>query len=151
MAVSMPVSRVRASRQTSRLILPFAALPTVKWDKTGINVWWFPRSTIPADITADQPMPDTWGTPMANFPSTSCDPYKYFYDHFNIFDTTFCGDWAGADGIWNYAGYAGQDQSCAAQTGYSSCADYVLNNGNAFHEAYWDIAYVKYFNSTTWV
>ncbi|KAJ9101111.1 hypothetical protein QFC21_003329 [Naganishia friedmannii] len=121
----------------------------MKWDKEGIKVWWFNRNSIPADITAEQPIPSGWGRPVADFPSTDCDPYKFFYEHFNIFDTTFCGDWAGADGVWNYAGYAGQDQSCAAMTGYSTCADYVLNKGSAFTEAYWEVAYVKYFNSTT--
>lgn len=118
------------------------------WDKAGINVYWFPRSSIPADITADQPVPSTWGEPMANFPSASCDPYKYFYDNFNIFDTTLCGDWAG--GVWNYADSgAGQSQSCASSTGYSSCAAYVLAEGSKFTEAYWEIKSVKYFNSTT--
>ncbi|KAJ9111828.1 hypothetical protein QFC20_002415 [Naganishia adeliensis] len=121
----------------------------MKWDAEGIKIWWFNRNSIPADITAEQPMPSTWGTPVADFPSTDCDPYKYFYDHFNIFDTTFCGDWAGADNVWNYAGYAGQDQSCAAMTGYATCSDYVLNKGSAFNDAYWEVAYVKYFNSTT--
>ena len=121
----------------------------LKWDKTGITAWFFPRSSIPADITADAPEPANWGTPMANFPSDSCNPYEFFYDHFNIFDTTFCGDWAGADAVWNYAGYAGQTESCAAITGYSSCSDYVLNSGSSFTDAYWEVQYVKYFNSTT--
>jgi hypothetical protein len=141
----------------------------VVWQKTGIAAYWFPRSKIPQDITNDQPDPSTWGTPVANFPSDNCDPYQYFYDHFNIFDTTFCGDWAGADSVWNYAGYAGQDKSCAAITGYSTCADYVYNMGSAFTEAYWEVSlvsgqngkgfeaddfqigYVKYYNSTTLV
>lgn len=88
---------------------------------------------------------------MANFPSDNCSPYQYFYDNINIFDTTLCGDWAGADGVWNYAGYAGQSQSCAAITGYSTCSDYVQNVGSAFADAYWEVSYVKYFNSTTQV
>ncbi|WWD17965.1 hypothetical protein CI109_102410 [Kwoniella shandongensis] len=121
----------------------------MRWSKVGITVWWFPRSNIPADITNDAPEPSGWGTPVAHFASDSCDPYQFFYDHYNIFDTTFCGDWAGADAVWNYAGYAGQDQSCAAITGYSTCSDYVLNQGSAFTEAYWEVASVKYFNSTT--
>lgn len=112
----------------------------VLWGKVGIKVWWFPRSSIPADITNDVPDPSTWGTPVADFPSTSCSPYTFFYDHFNIFDTTLCGDWAGADGVWNYAGYAGQDQSCAAMTGYSTCSDYVLNSGSSFANAYWEVS-----------
>jgi hypothetical protein len=119
------------------------------WAKVGIKVWWFPRGSIPSDITNDTPDPSGWGTPVADFPSDSCDPYTYFYDHFNIFDTTLCGDWAGADGIWNYAGYSGQDTSCASMTGYSTCSDYVLNSGSSFANAYWEVSYVKYFNSTT--
>ncbi|WWC58563.1 uncharacterized protein I303_101106 [Kwoniella dejecticola CBS 10117] len=121
----------------------------MRWSKAGITVWFFPRTNIPADITADAPNPSSWGKAMAHFPSDNCSPYQFFYDHFNIFDTTLCGDWAGADGVWNYAGYAGQDQSCAASTGYSTCSDYVLNNGAAFADAYWEVSYVKYFNSTS--
>ncbi|ORY23631.1 concanavalin A-like lectin/glucanase domain-containing protein [Naematelia encephala] len=121
------------------------------WAKNGITVWHFPRSSIPDDITNDAPNPDGWGTPMARFPSDDCSPYEFFYDHYNIFDTTLCGDWAGADSVWNYAGYAGQDQSCASITGYSTCSDYVLNSGSSFSDAYWEIGYVKYFNSTTLV
>lgn len=109
------------------------------WAKDGINVWWFPRSSIPSDITNETPDPSGWGTPVASFSSDTCDPYTYFYDHYNIFDTTLCGDWAGADSVWNYAGYAGQDQSCASITGYSTCSDYVLNQGSGFANAYWEV------------
>ena len=121
----------------------------MKWALDGIQVWFFPRSSIPDDITNDAPEPSNWGTPMANFPATDCSPYQFFYDHYNIFDTTLCGDWAGADAVWNYAGYAGQEQSCAAMTGYSTCSAYVRAQGSAFQDAYWEVAYVKYFNSTT--
>lgn len=121
------------------------------WDMAGIKVWWFQRSNIPSDIANDQPDPTGWGTPVANFPADDCSPYTYFYDHYNIFDTTLCGDWAGADAVWNYAGYAGQDQSCAALTGYSTCSDFVLNSGSSFADAFWEIASVKYFNSTSQV
>lgn len=109
------------------------------WQKSGITAWFHPRYNIPADITNGAPNPDSWGTPVAHFPSTSCSPYEFFYDHFNIFDTTLCGDWAGADSVWHQSGYAGQEQSCAAITGYSSCIDYVRNNGAAFKNAYWEI------------
>ncbi|ODN84099.1 hypothetical protein L202_00113 [Cryptococcus amylolentus CBS 6039] len=121
----------------------------MRWSKAGIAVWFFQRGSIPSDIDSNTPDPSSWGTPVANFVSDSCNPYQFFYDHFNIFDTTLCGDWAGADSVWNYAGYAGQSESCAASTGYSTCADYVLNKGSAFTEAYWEVASVKYFNSTT--
>lgn len=109
------------------------------WQKSGITAWFHPRYNIPADITEGSPNPDAWGTPVAHFPSSSCSPYQFFYDHFNIFDTTLCGDWAGADSVWHQSGYAGQEQSCAAITGYSSCIDYVRNNGNAFNNAFWEV------------
>lgn len=67
----------------------------MKWDTTGISVFFFPRDAIPADVAQDTPVPSTWGLPMANFPSTTCDPFTFFKDNFAIFDTTFCGDWAG--------------------------------------------------------
>jgi hypothetical protein len=76
---------------------------------------------------------------VGNFPSDNCNPYQFFYDHFNIFTNTFCGDWAGSPNIWNYAGWAGQDKSCAAITGYSTCDDYVRNVGSAFKDAYWEV------------
>ncbi|KAL7414259.1 concanavalin A-like lectin/glucanase domain-containing protein [Mrakia frigida] len=115
----------------------------MKWDSTGISIFFFPREAIPADITANQPLPSTWGTPQANFPSTSCDPYTFFTDNFAIFDTTFCGDWAG--NTWQDSGYAGQTTSCAAKTGYSTCDSYVRNNGAAFVDAYWEVSSVKYY------
>jgi hypothetical protein len=110
------------------------------WAKNGVRVWWFPRYAIPADITAEQPNPDSWGLPVGTFVSDLCDPYKFFHDNFNIFTNTFCGDWAGADGIWNYGGFAGQDKSCAAITGYSKCDDYVRNEGSKFNEAFWEVS-----------
>ncbi|WVO17838.1 hypothetical protein L204_105536 [Cryptococcus depauperatus] len=120
----------------------------MRWSKAGITVWFFQRDAIPSDIISNSPDPVNWGTPMAHYASDTCNPYEHFYDHFNIFDTTFCGDWAGAADVWNNAGYAGQNQSCAAITGYSSCSEYVLNRGSDFAEAYWEVASVKYFNST---
>jgi len=111
------------------------------WDQSGIAVWFHPRGQIPADITAEKPNPANWGTPVANFPASDCDPFEYFQNHISIWDTTLCGDWAGADSVWQ--------QSCAASTGYSSCIDYVRNNGDAMKNAFWKISYVKYFESAT--
>ncbi|WOO84688.1 putative glycosidase [Vanrija pseudolonga] len=113
------------------------------WAKSGIKVWFFTRSAVPQDITSGSPNPDGWGTPVANFPSDNCNPYQFFYDQFNIFDTTLCGDWAGADSVWS--------QSCAASTGFGSCSDYVLNSGASFEQAYWAVNSVTYYNSTTLV
>ena len=32
-----------------------------------LKIWHFPRSSIPADITAGKPDPSGWGKPMADF------------------------------------------------------------------------------------
>lgn len=45
----------------------------------------------------------------------------------------FSGDWAA--GVWSGTGIPGQDQSCAAITGYSSCPEFIQANGGAFTEA----------------
>jgi hypothetical protein len=113
------------------------------WVNTGISVWFFSRKNIPADITSGSPDHTTWGTPVAHFPSDNCDMHQFFYDHYNIFDTTLCGDWAGADGVWQ--------QSCAASTGYATCQDFVANQGGQFTEAYWAVNSVTYYNSSALV
>ncbi|KAG7450134.1 uncharacterized protein BT62DRAFT_961746, partial [Guyanagaster necrorhizus] len=109
----------------------------MKWDDEGIKVYFWPQNSVPSDVDAGTPVPDTWGTPMANWPSSACNSTKYFYQHSFIFDTTLCGDWAGE--VWNSSGIPGQEQSCAARTGYSSCEDFVRAKGASFDEAYWEI------------
>lgn len=105
------------------------------WDNTGIRVWLFHRGSIPADLTRDMPLPETWGEPMAFISSSGCNPYQYMQNHIAILDTTLCGTWAGSGGSWG--------GSCAASTGYASCTDYVQAQGGAFANAYWEIASVK--------
>ncbi|TFK30713.1 endo-1,3(4)-beta-glucanase [Coprinopsis marcescibilis] len=113
----------------------------MKWDTTGIAVYFFPRGAIPTDIEAEAPLPDTWGAAQARWPADSCDPFRFFREHHAIFDTTLCGDWAGA--VWNVAGIPGQEESCAQRTGVASCEAYVRANGAAFREAYWEVKNVK--------
>jgi hypothetical protein len=43
-------------------------------DSTAIQIWFWPRASIPADITAGAPDPSGWGAPMGDFESSSsCD------------------------------------------------------------------------------
>ncbi|KAH9903215.1 concanavalin A-like lectin/glucanase domain-containing protein [Cubamyces lactineus] len=113
----------------------------MQWVESGISIWFFPRNAIPSDITSGAPQPDGWGVPMARWPATDCDPSQFFSDHSAIFDTTFCGDWAGS--VWSSAGMPGQEQSCATRTGVSTCEDFVNNHGSSFTDAYWEVSYVK--------
>ncbi|KAG2088387.1 uncharacterized protein F5147DRAFT_789534 [Suillus discolor] len=52
------------------------------WDtSSGMSVWHFARSKIPADLTAQTPNPSTWGTPAGFWSAQSCDISANFYDH----------------------------------------------------------------------
>ncbi|KAF8318126.1 WSC-domain-containing protein [Clavulina sp. PMI_390] len=115
---------------------------TVKWDSTGISIWFFQRGSIPSDISIGQPQPTTWGVPAANWPASTCTPSQFFQNHVIVFDTTLCGDWAGSSSAWTGT-TNGQSQSCASATGYSTCAAYVRAQGAAFANAYWEVKSVK--------
>ncbi|THU91658.1 hypothetical protein K435DRAFT_673740 [Dendrothele bispora CBS 962.96] len=110
-------------------------------NSTGVAIYFFPRGSVPKDIDAGTPLPALWGQPMAMWGASGCDPSKFFSQQSMIFDTTFCGDWAG--GVWGASGIPGQESSCATRTGFSTCEDYVRQNGNAFNEAYWEVKSVK--------
>ncbi|KAJ9270158.1 CAZyme family GH16 [Paecilomyces variotii] len=99
-----------------------------EWTSDAISIWFFPRGSIPSDITSGSPDPTSWGTPDANF-AGDCDIDSHFNSLQIVFDTTFCGDWAGA--VWS------SDSTCSALA--SSCQDYVQNNPTAFKDAYWEI------------
>lgn len=103
----------------------------MEWTASGISTYFFPRSSLPSDITSGKPKPTGWGKPLSHF-SGSCDFSNTMKDQQIIFDTTFCGDWAG--NAWS-------SSSCAAKA--SSCNDYVANNPSAFTNAYWEINSLK--------
>ncbi|KAI0316251.1 concanavalin A-like lectin/glucanase domain-containing protein [Amylostereum chailletii] len=111
------------------------------WDTTGISVYFFSRNVVPPDIEVGAPHPESWGVPMAHWPASSCNPFEFFQSHSAIFDTTLCGQWAGA--VWSTAGVSGQTESCAQSTGVATCEDYVLQNGAALTDAYWEVKSVK--------
>lgn len=101
-----------------------------EWTSEYIAVWFFPRSSIPADITAGLPNPGSWGSPLAKFAGVNgCSIDDYFNNNQIVFDTTFCGDWAG--NVW------ASDGECSSLA--NTCQDYVSNNPSAFTEAYWII------------
>lgn len=60
---------------------------SVKWDSSGISIWFFQRGQIPSDITIGMPQPSTWGTPAGNYPASTCNPSTYFNNHVIVFDT----------------------------------------------------------------
>ncbi|KAI0432931.1 family 16 glycoside hydrolase [Xylaria sp. FL1042] len=107
----------------------------LQWTSDAIKIFFFPRTSIPSDIDAGNPDPDNWGTPTASFSGGSCDIDSNFMNHNIVFDTTFCGAWAGQ--------VFGADPTCSAKA--STCQDYVAGNPADFQEVYWLVNYVKVF------
>lgn len=106
-----------------------------EWTSDSINIWFFSHGSAPGDISGPNPNPSGWGNPTSSFVGGSgCDIDSHFMNNNIVFDTTFCGDWAG--NIFS------QDSTCSA-LGASSCQDYVQNNPEAFKESYWAINSLK--------
>ncbi|KAL4810927.1 concanavalin A-like lectin/glucanase domain-containing protein [Aspergillus unguis] len=96
----------------------------------GIRAWFFPRDSIPSDITNGSiPDPSTWGTALADFPNTSCDIPSHFKNQSIIANIDLCGSWGGS-----YSTYKEQ-WSCPG-----NCSDYVAKNPDKFDKAYWEFA-----------
>ncbi|KAK4250826.1 glycoside hydrolase [Corynascus novoguineensis] len=129
----------------------------VEWTDAAIKVWFFPQGSPTASQLSSfsaeggggggegknttSPDPSAFGTPLAVFANSnnnigddnidndinSCAFDAHFADHRLVFDTTFCGDWAGR--AWH------SDAACAALA--PACEDYVGAHPEAFSEAYW--------------
>jgi hypothetical protein len=59
-------------------------------------------------------------------------------NHNIVFDTTFCGDWAGS--VWS------SNPTCSQKA--ASCQDYVAGNPGDFADAYWLINSVKVYSQS---
>ncbi|TKA61768.1 hypothetical protein B0A55_12056, partial [Friedmanniomyces simplex] len=110
------------------------------WMKSGVSVYLFDRSALPADLMAGSPTPTTWKiAPLAYFSGTGCDYATVLSTMRITTDQTFCGDWAGKPAVWKSSG-------AEAATGTATCAEYVQNNPGAFKDAYFEIAGIKVFS-----
>ncbi|GAA5923662.1 uncharacterized protein JCM15063_003720 [Sporobolomyces koalae] len=118
----------------------------LEWSSAGIKAWMFERDSIPKDLLSQAPNPSSWTTPDMYISASSCDPSTYFQPQQFIINTNLCGTWA--DGVWSTDNsYAGQPQgSCAAMTGFDTCAAYVQSRGWDFKHAYWRIASFSIYN-----
>lgn len=107
-----------------------------EWTGTSISVFFWPRGSEPSDVTSGSPNPSSWGVPLAHF-SGGCDIATSFTNQQIVFDTTFCGQWAGA--VWD-------GSTCAQQTG-TTCEGFVGQNPSAFREAFWTINGLKVYQA----
>lgn len=95
-----------------------------QWTSDYIRIWFFPRSSIPSDITAGTPDPSTWGEPQANFQG-DCNIDSHFSQNSIIFNIDFCGDLGNA--LWS------TDATCSRLA--STCNEYVATNPSVFQDA----------------
>jgi hypothetical protein len=102
----------------------------MQWTSDYIRVWFFPRGSIPSDITNKTPNPSSWGLPAADFEG-SCDIDEHFQSHEIVLNNDFCGAYAGVASVWNST-----TNSCAASTGYATCDAFVAAQPAAFQESY---------------
>ncbi|KAF7954401.1 hypothetical protein EAE96_005523 [Botrytis aclada] len=114
----------------------------MQWTSDVIRMWNFGPDAIPADITAGIPDPSTWDLPVFTTEGGVCDIDGLFANHKIIFDTTFCGGYAGQTGFW-------QETTCYDAEKYPTCDSYVGANPEAYKEAYWLINSVKVYQNDT--
>jgi hypothetical protein len=103
-----------------------------QWTDDHISVFFFPRESIPADVLSDSPDPSGWGKPAAKFMG-GCDISRMFKQQQIVFNTAFCGDWAG--NAWD------TNETCKQKA--PTCDEYVRDNPEAFAEAHWTINALK--------
>ena len=109
-----------------------------EWTDEAISIYFFPRSAVPQDALSESPDPSNWGPPTARF-AGGCDIPSFFKNNKIVFDTTFCGDWAGAQAVWGSG-------SCASKA--DTCEAYVKNNQSDFADAHWTVRGLKVYSET---
>ncbi|KAL8724167.1 MAG: hypothetical protein Q9166_008106, partial [cf. Caloplaca sp. 2 TL-2023] len=110
----------------------------LEWTSDGMSIWGWSGGGAPSDALSDAPDPSGWGTPTGSFPSGSgCNVDTFFKNQQIVFDTTFCGVWAGD--IWP------TDPVCSGLA--ATCQEYVQNTPEAFADAYWTINSLKVYTN----
>lgn len=115
----------------------------MEWTSNFIKMWNFPPGKVPQSLLDGKPDTTTFGTPQFDTEGGTGTTADHFANHQIVFDTTFCGNYAGQDYFW-------QQTSCYKNnpTKYAKCKDYVAANPAAFANAYWIINSVKVYKWT---
>lgn len=111
----------------------------LEWTEEHLKIWFFPRHSIPPSIASGKPDVSKFGIPMA-LVKEGCDVANVFKPQSFIFDTTFCGDWAG--GVFGKSGCPMTDSDS-----FQSCHNFVAQNPEKFKETYWEINSVKVYET----
>eukprot|EP00438_Fugacium_kawagutii_P002998 Skav233477 [mRNA] locus=scaffold1310:5924:14162:+ [translate_table: standard] len=94
--------------------------PIASWPQVNkrLRTWFFPAGEEPE--IGDHPEPDLWGVPNSFFTLNEKCTAAHFKNMRMVFDTTFCGDYAGAS-FNSFCGWT-----------HMECADYVRSKPNDF-------------------
>lgn len=126
------------------------------WTSQGMQMWTFEREAIPPSISDKTltPLLSEFGAPVANFQG-SCDFDAHFFNHQMIFNTDFCGSFAGETfqmhgcpmvslpGIRRArVEHVLMNMVQATDKSWGSCNIFVANNPQAFVESYWEVNYL---------
>ncbi|KAF2278504.1 uncharacterized protein EI97DRAFT_431731 [Westerdykella ornata] len=117
----------------------------LEWTHTSITAWFLPRDLLSSTSSlarqfngSGTPDPKTFPiSPIARFSGSGCDFTARFKDLRIIFNTAFCGEWAGQEDVWG--------SSCKEKTGFETCEEYVREKPEVFEEAYWEIAGLRWY------
>lgn len=110
-------------------------LYVAQFEDSGVRVWVLHRDSIPSDVLAGQPNPESpeWPLPVAIFSTESCEYKKYFGQQTIIINTTLGGDW----GCGTYGQKYTSQASCPG-----TCTERIMKGDN-FKDAYWVVNSMK--------
>jgi hypothetical protein len=128
--------RLVTSHQTFPFNRHLNLVCATEWTSAAINFWFFPRNAIPADIGSGVlESSEALGALRAVF-SNDFEVDDHFKDLSIVFNTTFCGDRAGA--VW-------ANSSCAVLA--PTCEKFMTKNRSAFRDVHWAINSLKIFET----
>ncbi|KAJ7818134.1 hypothetical protein B0H13DRAFT_2456196 [Mycena leptocephala] len=129
-------------------------LPALKWDSSGISVYFSSAGRYPETLTQGRRSPIRGGCRWLTGPpriatrgSTFTRTSRFLIRRFVVIKLTGIRSRAGS--AWTGSGTPGQAQSCATRTGYLTCEAFVQGSGASFADADWEVKSVKFYNTTT--
>jgi hypothetical protein len=115
----------------------------MEWTEDVIQIWNFAPHNVPSNLASGMPDTSTWPEPVFTTAGGGCNIDDYFLDHSVVFDTTFCGDFAGQPAQWELTTCYINNQDL-----YPTCAAYVAANPSVYKDAYWIINSLKVYQKT---
>ena len=105
----------------------------LQWTDDALNAWFFPRGSVPSDVsaTSNSPDPSGWGLPMASYPASSCNFGEFFSAQTIILNINICGSF----------GLSAFSATCSG-----SCLDLVQTPSN-YDNAFFEISYMRVFTN----